>query len=93
MPPPLFRLLCLLLLLAIVPGSGVARQGAREVMADAMAKMMEAMGLFDSAPRSGTWAVFSRTTGRRGAGPRCALEQSCSGPVARRDDARADAAI
>jgi len=47
---PVFRLLCLLLLLVGVPGSGAARQGAREVIADAMAKMMEAMGLFDSAP-------------------------------------------
>ncbi|WP_133512381.1 hypothetical protein [Candidatus Thiosymbion oneisti] len=47
---PVRRLWCLLLLLLIVPGSGAARPGAREVMADAMAKMMEAMGLFDSAP-------------------------------------------
>jgi len=47
---PLFRLLCLLLLLVVMPGSGTARQGAREVMANAMARMMEAMGLFDSAP-------------------------------------------
>lgn len=43
------RLLCLLLLLLlVVPGSGAARPEVREVMADAMARMMEAMGLFDS---------------------------------------------
>ncbi len=47
---PVCRLLCLLLLLVVLPGSGSARQGTREVMADAMARMMEAMGLFDSAP-------------------------------------------
>lgn len=47
---PVRKLVCLLLLIVVVPGSGIARPGAREVMADAMAKMMEAMGLFDSAP-------------------------------------------
>jgi len=47
---PVFRLLCLLPLLMIVSGSGAAGQGAREAMADAMAKMVEVMGLFDSAP-------------------------------------------
>jgi hypothetical protein len=39
----------LLLLLLAAPGSGSAQQGAREIMADTMARMMEAMGLFDSA--------------------------------------------
>ncbi len=43
------KLWCLFLLLLVVPGPGAARPGAREVMADAMAKMMEAVGLFDSA--------------------------------------------
>jgi len=43
------KVLCLLVILVIVPGSGAAQQGTREVMADAMARMMEAMGLFDSA--------------------------------------------
>lgn len=47
---PIRKLVCLLLLIVIVPGSGAARPGAHEIMADAMAKMMEAMGLFDSAP-------------------------------------------
>ena len=47
---PVRKLWCLLLPLLLVPGSGTTRQGAREVMADAMAKMMEAMGMFDSAP-------------------------------------------
>ncbi|CAD7855714.1 MAG: hypothetical protein [Olavius algarvensis Gamma 1 endosymbiont] len=49
---PACKLLCLLLLLVIVPGSGAARPGTREVMANAMARMMEAMGLFDAAPAS-----------------------------------------
>lgn len=40
-------LLVLLLLAASGPGS--AQQGRREIMADTMARMMEAMGLFDSA--------------------------------------------
>lgn len=40
----------LLLLLVVVPGSGAAQPGTREVMADAMTRMMEAMGLFDAAP-------------------------------------------
>jgi hypothetical protein len=43
------KVLCLLLLLA-APGSGWGEGGTREVMANAMAKMMEAMGLLDSAP-------------------------------------------
>lgn len=47
---PLRKLLCLLLLLMVVPGSESAGQGTREAMVDAMARMMEAMGLFDSAP-------------------------------------------
>ena len=46
---PACRTLCLLLLI-VAPGVGSAQQGAREVMADAMARMMEAMGLFDSSP-------------------------------------------
>jgi len=37
-----------LLLLCLAPGSGSAQQGAREAMADAMSRMMDAMGLFDS---------------------------------------------
>lgn len=43
------KVLCLLLILVVVPVSGSAQQGTREVMADAMTRMMEAMGLFDSA--------------------------------------------
>lgn len=46
---PVCRTLCLLFLV-VTPGVGSAQQGTREVMADAMARMMEAMGLFDSAP-------------------------------------------
>jgi len=60
---PACRLLRLLLLLAIVSGSGATQPGTRETMADAMARMMEAMGLFDTAPaepwsrrgRAGAW--------------------------------------
>lgn len=47
----------LLSLLIAVPGLGAAGSGTREAMADAMARMMDAMGLLDSGP-----------TGNRGAG-------------------------
>jgi len=43
------KLLCLLLLVGI-SGPGPAQSGAREAMTDAMARMIEAMGLFDVAP-------------------------------------------
>jgi hypothetical protein len=45
------KALCLLLCLMVLPETGSAQLGTREIMADAMARMMEAMGLFDSAPR------------------------------------------
>jgi hypothetical protein len=45
------KALCLLLCLMVLPGAGSAQLGTREIMADAMARMMEAMGLFDSVPR------------------------------------------
>jgi hypothetical protein len=45
---PTRKALSLLLFLLITPGAGTAQQGTREVMADAMSRMMEAMGLFDS---------------------------------------------
>lgn len=48
---PLGKALCLLPCLMLLSDAGSARPGTREVMADAMARMMEAMGLFDSAPR------------------------------------------
>ncbi len=49
MPPLRVRkALCLSLLLAVAPASGLAQRGAPEAMADAMMRMMEAMGLFDS---------------------------------------------
>lgn len=45
------KALCLLVMLFLgTPGSASAQQGTREIMADAMARMMDAMGLFDSAP-------------------------------------------
>lgn len=44
------KALRLLLIVAVIPGSGSAQQGAREAMADGMARMMEAMGLFDPGP-------------------------------------------
>jgi len=49
---PVRKALCLLVFLVVIPGSGSAQQGTREVMADAMARMMEAMGLLDAAPPS-----------------------------------------
>jgi len=64
---PVRKLWCLLLLSLVVPGLGAARPGAREVMADAMAKMMEAMGLFDSAPaQRDLGGVFADPWSRRG---------------------------
>jgi len=43
------KALCLLVLLLLpVPGSSAPQQDAREIMANAMARMMDAMGLFDS---------------------------------------------
>jgi hypothetical protein len=48
---PLDKALCLLLCLMLLPDDGSTQPGTREMMADAMARMMEAMGLFDSVPR------------------------------------------
>jgi len=42
--------LCLSLLLTFVPATGAAQRGAPEAMAEAMVRMMEAMGLFDRRP-------------------------------------------
>lgn len=46
--PTVRKALYLTLILAAVPSFGSAQQGTREVMADAMSRMMDAMGLFDS---------------------------------------------
>ena len=79
---PTRKLMCLLLLLVIVPGSGAARPGAREVMADAMAKMMEAMGLFDSAPvQRDLGGVFTDLRSPRGLGWGPAFGAPGGGPV------------
>jgi hypothetical protein len=40
-------------LVCAAPGPGSAANGTREAMANAMSRMMEAMGLFDSGPTSG----------------------------------------